>query len=352
MKLKDKNLYYVGGVVRDEILGAKSFDTDLCYVGNAIDFASRFNIIKTNPAFGTVRILNNGQEIDIASTREEFYPKPGHLPEVINIACSLKKDLKRRDFTINALAKNTLTGEIVDYFNGVEDIKNKRLRVLHDNSFIDDPTRIIRALKFSVRFGFELDSHTKGLQDKYLQNINYDMCYHRIKKELKETFNLNKEIAFQKFCGEGIYKLLGENQVIPETKGSIENLISTFDSEHKWLIYMGLFDLSNIELTSFEREIIESVPVKLPEDDFEEYKLFKSIPKESVMLFALKYDYKKGLKYLSTNVNLEINGEDLKNLGIPQGKIYKEIFDYVLREKLTNNLTKNDEIALVKERFL
>lgn len=257
MALKDKNLYFVGGVVRDKMLGIPSFDTDYCYEGNAIEFSKNLNVIKTNPDFGTVRVLDEGNEIDIASTREEEYPKKGHLPKVTNIGCPLKNDLIRRDFTINAMAKRTTDGEIIDFFGGKFDIENKVLRVLHNNSFIDDPTRIIRGLKFSVRFGFELEEETKKLQDEYLKNINYDMSYHRVKKELIETFNLNKGVAFDKFIDEGIYKLLGENQAVPDIKGeSIEKtLIGT--KYTPWLIYMSFFDLSNLELTRQEKRILE-----------------------------------------------------------------------------------------------
>ena len=126
--LKDENLYYVGGCVRDEILGVQSLDTDLCYEGNAIEFGYanyRDYIVKTNPDFGTIRLLLNNQETDIASTREETYPKPGHLPVVKNIGCPLSEDLKRRDFTINAMAKNTVSGEIYDPFEGKSDINKK-----------------------------------------------------------------------------------------------------------------------------------------------------------------------------------------------------------------------------------
>ena len=187
MKIKDKKLYYVGGVVRDQLLGLDSRDVDYCYEGNAIVFAKGLNVIKENSDFGTVRVLMHDKYIDIASTRTEFYPKSGHLPEIDKIGCSLAEDLKRRDFTINALAKNTFTDEIIDFFGGINDIKNKKLKVLHDNSFIDDPTRIVRGLKFAIRFNFELDEYTQNLQNKYLENINYDMSYHRIKKELKEV---------------------------------------------------------------------------------------------------------------------------------------------------------------------
>ena len=183
INLQDKNLYFIGGIVRDKILGKESFDVDVTYVGNAIEFAKTIpnaEILQVNEPFGTVRIKLNEQEIDIASTRSESYPQKGHLPIVQNIGCPLKEDVLRRDFTINAMAKSTLTGEIIDYTNGLNDIKTKTLRILHDKSFIDDPTRIVRGLKFSVRFGFKLDKHTKKLQDEYLNNINYPNIFRLI----------------------------------------------------------------------------------------------------------------------------------------------------------------------------
>lgn len=259
MNLKDKNLYYVGGVVRDKILSVINIDTDYTYLGNAIDFAKKFNIIRKNSAFGTVRIKDEitGEEVDIASTRKEIYPRPGHLPEITEIGCSLEEDLLRRDFTINSIACNTFNNKIVDPFDGQRDIKQKKIKILHSNSFIDDPTRIIRALKFSIRFNFELDDYTKELQYNYLNNINYDMCYHRIKKELKETFNLNKQKAFDTFLDSEIYKLLGKNQIKPDININIENELQNIQTPHTWLIYLGCFNLSNLELTRAEKRILE-----------------------------------------------------------------------------------------------
>ncbi len=242
--LRDNNLYFIGGVVRDEFLNVPSIDVDFCYEGNAIEFAKSkgLNIIKENPDFGTVRVLSDGKEIDIASTRTETYPIKGHLPKVENIGCSLKEDLNRRDFTVNAMAKRTTDGELVDCFNGTDDLKNKKLRVLHKNSFIDDPSRIIRGLKFSVRFGFELSDDTRALQDEYLSNINYDMSYHRIRKELIETFSLNSAEAFDKFVEQGIYKLLGSEVKAPKIKGTdIKNAVKSFQTESVWLFYLAPF---------------------------------------------------------------------------------------------------------------
>ena len=358
MNLQNEKLYYVGGVVRDEILGIPSFDTDFCYEGNAIKFAKEenLNITKENPNFGTVRVLIDGNEIDIASTRCEVYPKAGHLPQVNTIGCSLKDDLSRRDFTINALAKNTITGEITDYFNGLEDIKNKKLRVLHDKSFIEDPSRIIRALKFSVRFNFELDEHTKILQDKYLSNINYDMSYHRLKKELKETFNLNNKTAYDKFIEHKIYKLLGKNQTNFSYKID-EDLIAKLTPRHTWLVYLGIFDLSNLELTNEEKSIIDSfqdIKTKKPTNDYEIIKFFCQKPIETLLIYAFSVDKNSALKYLNKLIKIkpDITGNDLQTIGIKQGAVYKEIFDFVLKEKINKpSLSKNEEIELVKKQF-
>ena len=213
------------------------------------------NILRENPAFGTVRVLFEDKEIDIASTREEFYPQKGHLPVVSNIGCALKDDLKRRDFTINAMAKRTTDGEVIDILGGIDDIKSKKLRVLQDKSFEDDPTRILRALKFSLRFGFTLDGNTRLLQEEYLKNINYDMSYHRLKKELVETFNLNSQEAYERFTSEGIYKLLGKFVHLPECHPDFMNL--NYSGRHIWLIYLSFFNLDNLELTRAEKRIIE-----------------------------------------------------------------------------------------------
>lgn len=356
MKIKDKNLYFVGGVVRDEILGQQSFDVDYCYEGNAIDFAQNMglNLVKINPDFGTVRINYEGEEIDIASTRQEEYPHVGHLPVVSEIGCSLKDDLRRRDFTINAMAKNTITDEVTDYFCGLDDIKNKKLKVLHEKSFIEDPSRIIRGLKFSVRFGFELEEKTRKLQDEYLDNINYDLSYHRLKKELKETFNLNNELAYKKFLDQKIYRLLGEGQPTVQFITSPEKLINEYKPKHIWLVYLGAYGLKNFELNSEEADIIkgfEATKHLKPADRFSIYKTFCDKPLETVLIYALTIDKEIALDYLQNlrYITVETTGEDLLNLGIPQGKIYKEIFEFLLKNKIENpKISKQEELELVR----
>lgn len=383
IKINDNSnkLFYIGGIVRDEILGKESFDIDITYVGNAIDYCSKFGeVIQENPDFGTVRVNVDGKEVDFASTRSETYPHKGHLPVVEKIGCSLKEDVMRRDFTINALAKSVTTGEIVDYTDGLEDLKNKKLRVLHDESFIDDPTRIIRALKFSVRFGFELEEHTRELQEQYLSNINYDMSYKRVKKELIETFcphpnfchsrsdngeilpsptkkNVGEgkiQLAFEKFINEKIYKLVTPNDVeLP--KINIEKFINNYStiqpfnhSTNKWLVYVGVLgDLSRLPLAKIEQKILDDVPKKELKTDFEIYKAFENIRLESILLYGILYDEKVTKRYLDVlrYIKIETTGEDLKKLNIPPSSLYQNIFDEILKFKLKNpEMSKEDEL--------
>lgn len=362
----EKNLYYIGGVVRDEILSKPSFDIDLTYVGNAIEFAKTLNdveIIKINEPFGTVRINAAGQEIDIASTRAEIYDFPGHLPKITKIGCSLQEDVNRRDFTINALAKNYNTGEIIDYTGGLEDIKNKKLRILHDRSFIEDPTRILRALKFAIRFDFELEEHTEKLRDEYLKNINYDMSFKRVKKELIETFNLNSQKAYDEFINAGIYKLISPEETFP-IKFNIENVINKYinviNPANIWLIYIGtLKDLSNLfpTFTREEKRIIEDfnqIKNKIFEDEFDIYQTFYNMQIETVILYGILKNIEITQLYLDKlkDIKISISGKDIQNLGIRPSSKYKDCFNQILKEKIKNpKLTIEEELNIAKKFF-
>lgn len=356
MNIRDKNLYYIGGVVRDEILGKESIDTDLTYVGDAIEFAQNIKdaeILRINKPFGTVKIKYEGKEIDIASTRSEIYPQKGHLPVVKEIGCSLKQDVMRRDFTINAMAKSTFNGEITDYTGGLDDIKNKKIRILHKDSFIDDPTRIVRALKFRVRFGFEPEEETKKLQTEYLKNVNYDMSLKRLKKELEETFNLNSQEAFEIFVNEEIYKLISpEKFKLP--KFNFENIIKKIQPKNVWIIYAGqISGIEKLPLTKKEQKIVEdfnTLKTLSFKNDFEIYKNFETVQTESVIMFA-SINPEAVKKYFDTlkNIKLQITGKDLKKMGLKPSKDFASCLDYVLKQKIKNpEMKKADEIMAVR----
>ena len=360
MNIRDKNLYYIGGIVRDELLGIKEhFDIDLTYQGDAIEIAKNIpsaEIVQINEPFGTVKIKIDGQEIDIASTRGETYPQKGHLPQVKDIGCDLKEDILRRDFTVNSLAKSTSTGEIIDYVGGVNDLKNKVLRILHDKSFIDDPTRIIRGLKFAVRFGFELEPHTKFLQDEYLKNINYDMSYKRLKKELVETFNLNKWSAFKIFVENKMYNLIApQDFALP--RFDFSSLIDKYKLENIWIIYIGLLpDILALPLSKIEKKIVDDF-VKFRDktfaDDYEIFKNFSGVNIESIIMYST-IDADIVVRYFEKlkDIKIKITGKDLINLGQKPSEKFQKCFDFVLREKLKNPaLTKEQEIEFAKLFF-
>lgn len=162
--------YLVGGALRDLLLGSGSVDLDIVTEGDsaalaAVVAAELGGIARTPSLFLTARVdLPEGRHIDIATARQESYPAPGKLPVVV--PADITADLWRRDFSINAMAlKLSAKGAEtwVDPCEGREDLAAGRLRVLHDRSFVEDPTRLIRAARFSARFGFSLEAKTKAL---------------------------------------------------------------------------------------------------------------------------------------------------------------------------------------------
>lgn len=164
---KDCHPYLVGGPVRDVLLGRHSIDIDLTLEKDASTLARALakrldGRLRSFPQFLTYKVTaSDFPEIDLTTARKERYRKPGALPAVT--AGRLKDDLMRRDFSINAVALDLLDGKMHDPTNGVQDIEARLVRVLHDRSFIDDPTRIFRAVRLAIRLGFTLEPKTADL---------------------------------------------------------------------------------------------------------------------------------------------------------------------------------------------
>ena len=163
-------VYAVGGFVRDLLLGIDNLDIDVTVDGDGIFFAERFAErhscrVRSHKKFGTaVLVFPDGRKIDVASTRLEYYESPGALPTVER--ASLRHDLYRRDFTINTLAlciNSDRFGRMTDHFGGQQDIQERTVRVLHNLSFVEDPTRVFRAIRFEQRLGFHIAPHTEKL---------------------------------------------------------------------------------------------------------------------------------------------------------------------------------------------
>jgi tRNA nucleotidyltransferase (CCA-adding enzyme) len=157
-------VYLVGGAVRDLLLGRGRSDVDLVVVGDAAALAATLGAEAVeHERFATAKLRLDGHEIDVAAARAETYPQPGALPEVER-AAGIEIDLGRRDFTINAMAV-PLRGEpsLIDPYGGRADLEAGLLRVLHARSFLDDPTRALRAARYAARFGFALEPGTEEL---------------------------------------------------------------------------------------------------------------------------------------------------------------------------------------------
>lgn len=168
-------VHLVGGVVRDLLMRKSIWDLDLVVEGDALALARRlselFGVeVHAFEDFGTAHLKVQNTKLELATTRRETYPHPGAYPVVER--ASLKEDLLRRDFTINAMALSINPedfGTLIDYFGGLKDLKEGLLRVLHPMSFVEDPVRILRALRFAGRFGFRLSKNTEKLLRKAVE---------------------------------------------------------------------------------------------------------------------------------------------------------------------------------------
>lgn len=186
---KECRPYLVGGPVRDLLLGRHAIDVDLTLEegGSTLARALAKRIdgrVRSFPQFLTYKVTAQGMpEIDIATARKERYRQPGALPAVT--AGRLKDDLLRRDFSINAVALDLLDGKIHDPAHGARDIRDGVIRVLHDRSFIDDPTRIFRAIRLATRLGFEIHPDTAKLMREAVEaNALGTVSRERIWREL------------------------------------------------------------------------------------------------------------------------------------------------------------------------
>ena len=185
-------VYLVGGTVRDLLLGEKGFDVDIAVEGDAIAFAYALSEVLEGRAtphhrFGTAVVsYGAGERIDVVTTRTEFYDAPGALPTVER--AGLREDLFRRDFTINAMAASLAPGDLgrlIDPYGARADLEARSLRVLHNLSFIDDPTRIFRGIRYEARYGFRIEEHSAGLLRGCIEmGLVGDLSSSRLRDEL------------------------------------------------------------------------------------------------------------------------------------------------------------------------
>ena len=196
-------VYLVGGTVRDILLGRPNFDVDVAVEGDAIEFARTLaselgGRCHPHGQFGTAVVhYGEGKHVDAVTARREVYATPAALPTVE--PAGIQEDLFRRDFTINAMALSLKArghGELVDPYDGQADLDQGVVRVLHDESFVDDPTRIFRAVRYESRFGFRMDEHTESLARAAIDGALVSrLSAARLREELIELLDERAAVA-------------------------------------------------------------------------------------------------------------------------------------------------------------
>lgn len=349
--------YLVGGYVRDTTLGIKPIDIDIVVEGNAIKAAKALNLklkgkLCIYKEFGTASIITKAERIDLASARVEKYPSPAKLPHVY--PSTIIEDLNRRDFTTNAMAMSISKedfGEIFDPFNGLEDIKKGLIRVLHKNSFNDDPTRIFRALRYKNRFGFKIEKKTKilikeAIDKKMIKQLTGQRILNEIRlifteKKYQETIkDLSDLIIFKiKKKDLELLPLLGPNRIY---------------------LYLSKLDTNEFPLKTEERKIMQdlnkagSIISRLEKTSKNSiiYDILYPISDQVINIIPLiRPELKKKINIYSRLKKIKpfIKGNDLKNLKIKQGRKFKILLKKMLDLQLDKKInSRKDALQYLK----
>ncbi len=389
------NAYLVGGLVRDVLLHQENFDVDIVIEGDGIKFAQEFAAhfdarVRSHKKFGTaVLIFPDGFKVDVATARVEYYEAPG-APPIVQTS-SLKLDLYRRDFTINTLAiklNQRDYGTLIDYFGGQRDIKERVIRVLHNLSFIEDPTRILRAVRFEQRFGFKIGKLTLALLKNAVKiNALKEISGHRLFLELKLILSEVDPInAIERMNQLGLLHFISPEIVFDESLKKllmeIKNVISWYrllyieEPFEPWKVYwygltsaldhrnfqnlmehMGLIDAASKRMVS-QRETLHLLQNFLYNFSGQNYDLYTELSPfdTEILIYLMARTNNEKIRRLVSNyftrlkgIKVEMTGKDLIEMGFEPGPHFKEIFEALLKAKLNGDLkTKEDEMDFVK----
>jgi tRNA nucleotidyltransferase (CCA-adding enzyme) len=383
--------YVVGGFVRDLFLYRRNEDIDIVIEGEGIKFAKQFAHLygarlHTHAKFGTaVIIFEDGFKIDVATARMEYYKFPAALPTVE--MSSIKLDLFRRDFTINTLAIRLNPdnfGTLIDFFSAHKDIKGKTVRVLHNLSFVEDPTRVFRAIRFEQRFGFSIGKLTDGLIANAIKMDFFKrLGGHRVFSELRQILEEeNPAATILRLKDYNLLKVIhpsiDENKNLEGSFNSVKKVLAWYDLLFmeepyiKWPVYfMALtrhcdkktvqeicnrFELAPRFKTIFCKlrfqadRCIYSFERKLPKKNSTINNRLTGLKIELLlymMAMTVKEPVKRAISRYCTKlrfVALSISGKDLKRLGLKPGPVFRQVLDAALDAKLNGKIeTAQDE---------
>jgi len=394
------NVYLVGGIVRDVFLKRENLDVDLVVEGDGIEFAQAFAgqhsdvRVRTHRKFGTaVLVFADGFKVDIATARIEYYESPA-APPIVETS-SLKQDLLRRDFTMNTLAIKLNPrhfGTLVDYFGAQKDIKDRVIRVLHNLSFVEDPTRVFRAIRFEQRFGFKIGKLTLALMKNAVSiNSFKEMSARRMFLELKLLFMETDPLpSIERMDGFGLLQTIHPRirldedlrGVLRETKAVLswyDRLYLEEDYE-PWKVYWlsltsGLDNSALSRLTESAqlseqeglglvrqrrnaRDILDRLYRLEEENLYGIHVLLSDMNTEAILYLMAKANNRRIKRQISQyftklrGQKTDLKGRDLKAFGIPPGPIYREILERLLEERMNRRLhTREQEIAFFQEHY-
>jgi tRNA nucleotidyltransferase (CCA-adding enzyme) len=335
-------VYLVGGAVRDLLLGRGRADIDLVVEGDAAALAERLDGAGVeHERFGTAKVELEGHEVDIARARTESYPEPGALP-VVAPADSIEQDLARRDFTINAMAVALRhPSDLIDPHGGEADLEAGLLRALHPASFVDDPTRALRAARYAGRFGFELEAGTaRLLAAADLGTVSAD----RRRAELLR-------LAAEGSAPRG-FELLGEWGLVELREGGVELARRVIEllAAPPWLGFAPP-DRTALAAALGPAGGEAALAAAAPRRPSEAVELARGHdPLELALARAIGAEWLD--RYLAEwrAVELEIDGEDLIAAGVPPGPALGRGLREALRAKLDGEIGGRDEELAVALR--
>lgn len=363
-------VFVVGGTVRDLILNVELKDIDLSIVGDAITLINEVSrnvdiTVVTYPKFRTATIKTDGVEIDLVSARSEIYSMPGSLPEVI--PGDITDDLKRRDFSINSMAISlNQPYEIVDPMEGLTDLECGVIKVLHSQSFTDDPTRILRMIRYASRFKFNIDTKTA---EQAVNSITNN-CLSTISKE-RLTHEI--DLIFREHePGKAVEQLIEFNILQMPAIYNQECFLELMERDHLWIALMAMYGEESYavfaEKFSWNRKTANTVSefVKLssilknldfPNVDQNNikmiYLILKDIPSLIMRLYVeCKIDLRlagvlEQYMLYTDGVEPSLNPVELIDLGVDKRQV-SEVMDMLMIGKITGEISsKSDEISSV-----
>ena len=357
------HIYLVGGVVRDNLLSRKNNDYDLTTDATPDEMIELFNdkyqLVLNGKKHGTIGIVSGREVYEVTTFRVDGDYLDNRHPENVNFVKSLKEDLARRDFTMNAMAIDLVNNELIDYFNGQVDINNKIIRTVNepDKRFKEDALRILRALRFSATLGFEIEEKTSiSIINNY--KLLYGISTERMLVELKKMINgFDFPKIFLKYneVFKDLFSLEMNGNEIDYVNKNISNLkdinqklaiIFSFSNDLKTLL--DKYHFSNNEkkeiigiINISKKSIKSDKDMRILFNEYDEYLLFKAIEYKGILEDRDYHSlYNENIDKPNHIKDLKVNGLNLLNEGIKEtdiGDILSILIKEVIEEKIENN---------------